>query len=927
MDKDYYSPKYDQPASWINRKARNNKMSWEDILNKGKKESWFAERAEEDDWPLFSWKEWEEFVALKREEDYRIKEMESESIAATLNDGDENDTVLTEEAVKSWPLYKKRLKESGNFTPNSITLIENACYRALKMLNIDATQNKPVRGLIVGNVQSGKTANMAGLMALAADNGWNCFIVLSGTIENLRLQTQRRLISDLGTDYGFHNWRAISQPSKTSELPDKLSSIPINDRTRLLIVSLKVKSRLEGIIEWLSEDIKKANKMLKVLVIDDEADQAGVNTADIEEKEKSTIHALISNLVFGRSKTGKVFTSAPFHSMNYVCYTATPYANLLNDPGELYPHNFIHTLAPGESYIGPKEIFPVNGTGLDIVRHIPFLRDIEDEGLKAEGLEIAEIHSKEDIKELPESLSDALCWFFCCVAIQRLKRSTKPVTMLIHSSQKQEHHSNMSKAVKAWFSSYSNKMDSLLSQCKKIYESETTRFGIDAFRTAMPRYPFEIQDYPRFEEIELELHNLLLQKENMASIMLEDDKTLSYHKGIHLCIDNCAKGIEGNVRLVYPEKDLDYAPAFIVIGGNTLSRGLTLKGLVCSWFIRTVRTADALMQMGRWFGYRQGYELLPRIWVSPETEEMFKYLTFLDYDLRKQIRDLQYSTKTPDDYALTMKKSSIASLKIASANKTQSAVEVDFNYDGVETQTTTFDLSEETLTSNEETTKTFLNSIGKARESEFDVVHAYVWDSVSFSKIRDLFLKKFTFSSRCRVFNRVDTLIDWIQEKGYNSWDVILTGRKKGTPWLFSDNDSDKKIYKVERTIVERSFNRKIDKKPYPIGVIGVLTAKQDYLADLCRSDLSASDWDAMKKSGNNYFNSWKNYREKSARSNVPIIVIYCLEKTGEQDHKRNIIGMGLVLPGGRPSKNGCYSDRLAIKRKIDIVNSAEVES
>ena len=911
MSQDYYSPKYDRPAEWIRSKRTKKNWSWDRILSEGNREGWFEQREDDDDWPLFTMEEWKEYVATKETDDHRVSEMETESIVATLNGRNENDTVLTEDATKSWPLYKNRLKRSGSFTPDSISLIEKACYRALKMLNIDAQQNEPVRGLIVGNVQSGKTANMAGLMALAADNGWNCFIVLSGTIENLRVQTQSRLISDLGSNNGYHNWRAISQPRKASPIEDKLSSIQIKDSTRLLIVSLKVKSRLEGIIDWLCEDIHTANRKLKILVIDDEADQAGVNTADIEADEKSTIHSLISNLVFGRSKTGKALTCAPFHSMNYVCYTATPYANLLNDPGELYPHSFIHTLAVGESYIGPKEIFPVNGTGLDIVRHIPFLNDIKDENLKIEGPDIAEIHAKGSIGRLPASLSEALCWFFCCVAVQRYYKSTKPVTMLIHSSQKQEHHANMAKAVKSWFSSEGT--DSLIKKCKDVYKSETTRFGLEAFKTVMFRYPFEINEYPSFDQIESELRSLLIQSDNMSSIMLEDDRTLSYHRGIHLCIDNCARGLEDNIRLVYPETDLDYAPAFIVIGGNTLSRGLTLKGLVCSWFIRTVRTADALMQIGRWFGYRQGYELLPRIWVSPETEEMFKYLTFLDFDLREQILSLQLSTQNPDDYAVTLKKPSISSLKIASANKTQSAVEVDFNYDGVETQTTTFDLSGDTLIKNENTTRTFLNSIGSARKSEFDVVNAYVWYSVSFSSIRDLFLKKFIFSSRCRVFNQIDTLIDWIQKKGYSNWNVILTGNKKGEPWAFSDSDKDKKVFKVGRT-----FDKKYSS-------IGVLTAKQDYLADLRREiDLPTHDWEAMLKE-KDYFSNWKRYREKSSQTRTPIIVIYCLEQLGKENQSKNIIGIGLVLPGSKTAQRGNYAKRLTIRKNIDIINSAEV--
>ncbi len=127
---------------------------------------------------------------------------------------------------------------------------------------------------------------------------------------------------------------------------------------------------------------------------------------------------------------------------------------------------------------------------------------------------------------------------------------------------------------------------------------------------------------------------------------MNEDQTMSYHRGIHLCIDNSTEEevIEGSnqhVRLLYPSgsnSSPDFSPAFIVIGGNTLSRGLTLQGLTSTYFLRSSSQMDTLMQMGRWFGFRSGYELLPRIWMTKDTLLKFKYMTLAEQELREELR-------------------------------------------------------------------------------------------------------------------------------------------------------------------------------------------------------------------------------------------------------------------------------------------------
>ena len=162
-----------------------------------------------------------------------------------------------------------------------------------------------------------------------------------------------------------------------------------------------------------------------------------------------------------------------------------------------------------------------------------------------------------------------------------------------------------------------------------------------------------IPDYPEYDEIAAQVRIIL--GDGISHIQLGDDGDLTYHKGIHLCIDNCVNnGISDgmHVRLAYPEsgKMPSPAPAFIVVGGATLSRGLTLEGLMSTFFIRSVGQADTLMQMGRWFGYRKNYELLPRIWMTEKTKEQFEFLSALDQELRDEIQYMDINGRSPADY-------------------------------------------------------------------------------------------------------------------------------------------------------------------------------------------------------------------------------------------------------------------------------------
>ena len=305
--------------------------------------------------------DWIEFIDLLESEDPA-----NQTAAVSFGENYENNAELPTDPYSCWQGYKKHLKDI-NWSEKSISNLEISDFNILKKLATDNTDKTSRKGLVIGNIQSGKTANMTGLIAQASDNGFNMFIVLSGMIESLRMQTQNRLINDLNKPSNL-NWKFLDRPSLRSSNNSSIYNINHFDfssdsRNRYLTVSLKNKKRLEDLYNWMTKN-KDKQRQMKVILIDDEADQASINTKDIDSNERTAINDIIRKIVNDRN----------FGAMNYVAYTATPFANILNESGDdtLYPKDFIELLEPAEDYIGARQIFgtenPEYSPGIDIVQ-------------------------------------------------------------------------------------------------------------------------------------------------------------------------------------------------------------------------------------------------------------------------------------------------------------------------------------------------------------------------------------------------------------------------------------------------------------------------------------------------------------------------------------------------------------------------------
>ena len=335
-------PEYDKQREWI-RNARMQNMGWNEIIYAGRKDKdgldeFLTQQEMLNFWKIMSCEEWQKLVVLQKEAEEQTQTLDYLSgQAMIMDDGEDNDVTIPIDPQSAWQLYRKRLL-SGGFKKEVVDEMERTTLKLLKRLSGDTTQIKPVKGLVIGNVQSGKTANMAALMAMAADWGWNMFIVLSGTIENLRQQTQNRLLGDLNCQ-GNLTWNGLEHLSKKPMLGQRTQDLHFDktSKQRYFTVCLKNPGRLRGLIQWLQSDANK-QKQMKILVIDDEADQAGINTANINNSTIRTINRLIRDLVNGKNEKSQEISNK-YMAMNYIGYTATPYANILNEAAIIATRN------------------------------------------------------------------------------------------------------------------------------------------------------------------------------------------------------------------------------------------------------------------------------------------------------------------------------------------------------------------------------------------------------------------------------------------------------------------------------------------------------------------------------------------------------------------------------------------------------------
>lgn len=520
----------------------------------------------------------------------------------------------------AWPQLRVRLEEQ--LPADAVQSIHESSDRVLAELGAPAIPGRNLRGLVLGFVQSGKTTSFMSVIAKAADRGYKFFIVLSGITENLRSQTQERVDEMLVQDSG--QFVSLTSTESDFEAQEQLSKIAAGTELRLIAVVKKNPHRLRRLLNWLKSAQRDADQF-PILIIDDEADQASV---DVGQTRTSRINSLIRQIL-------------EFERAGYVAYTATPFANVLIDPmneNDLYPKDFIVDLPKPDNYFGSAELFgrglletddtqPTDG--LDVIRSIPEAH--VDDVRQPRGKGAVETWEP----SVPTSLLTALRWFVLSTAARRVRGTgNKHSTMLIHTSMLSRAHEKLAEVVddaiedeRAAFAAGRN-----VGALRELWDSESNVIDPVEYGNAVVS----------FDELSGELDGVLTD--------------------LRLVIDN----YRSTDRLHYGKTP----QVVVVIGGNTLSRGLTLEGLVVSYFVRASNAYDSLLQMGRWFGYRMGYEDLQRIWMTDELNEFFVDLATVEEEFRQFVQQYEHET-TPSEVRPVIRTHS--TLLVAARNKTKAA--------------------------------------------------------------------------------------------------------------------------------------------------------------------------------------------------------------------------------------------------------------
>ena len=657
-----------------------------------------------------------------------------------------------------WPALRQYLLGTKGWSIAAVRSLDDASDRVLQRLSSPSASRFDVRGLVLGRVQSGKTSNYTSLIAKAADAGYRLVIVLAGIDNGLRLQTNLRLKQEL-VGYSDGRTRAVPLPPigkqwhefTRAELdgdfqPGYANHAALQGSQPVLLVVKKNGSVLRRLLGWLEAAPAGVRSVLPVLVIDDEADQASIDTrgtrrvtddgeAFDDDEPPSVINGLIRDLL------------QRFDRVAYVAYTATPFANVLIphdavDPefgSDLYPRDFIIDLPKPNGYFGAEEIFgradPATGdqiAGLDVVRIISeTAADDLDDG------------------RTPEDLRRAIIDFALAGAARTLRGHAAPATMLVHTSQLTAVHDRVTDLVDDTFRE--------LRDTWRYYRHH----GLE--EELRRRWESEFRPVTRYSHIELD-----------AAF-----DTLVPHVGPFLEAVQVRQinSATGQV-LDYEREPLLKA---IAIGGNRLSRGLTLEGLLVSFFGRRSVTYDALMQMGRWFGFRSGYEDLTRIWTTAELARWFTDLAQVEYRLREDIAIYEREGLTP--YQLGLRIAQHPAMEVTSRLKRRFATEIRLTYSLTLEQSIhfPFDRPEELVQladDNQAAVRNFARALGPA-DAQISGRKGPAWAGVRAATVLS-FLERFQLDDRVRTMDlaAIREYIDRMVAVGeLTDWIIAVRGR------------------------------------------------------------------------------------------------------------------------------------------------------
>ena len=451
-------------------------------------------------------------------------------------------------------------------------------------------------GLVIGYVQSGKTMSFTTLSALAAQNGFNVIIVIAGTTTSLVDQTHTRLAEDLDINVSSEvSWKTYKNPTREdrNHIIGDLKPGILNNNPVILITVMKNTSHLKNLNLLFSSGIDVEN--CKVLIIDDESDQASLNTKAkaANEYDVSTIYSHIR----------KMKMTFPNHT--YVQYTATPQAPLFISLLDILSPSFVKILTPGDDYTGGKVFFQRNPES-----SYPNVFDIQEDQIYTK---------KNQINKIPDSLVEATMFFIITVVIGALKGErpqTHNRTMMVHPSQLKDIHSVyerwLKKLKKRWLEELSLRDDDI-----------DKRALINSFKGVYDELKLVTTDLPSFAEIQPQLHYII----SVTPIILSNSSS---------------------------KNKIDFKKDYsrILVGGQVLDRGFTVEGLNVTYMPRSigVGNADTLQQRCRFFGYKRKYLDFCRIYLPRRSKRAYIDYVIHEEDLRSKLDQLDNESKSLKEF-------------------------------------------------------------------------------------------------------------------------------------------------------------------------------------------------------------------------------------------------------------------------------------
>lgn len=795
---------------------------------------------------------------------------------------------------RHWPALKTFFKTGKKWDADTVESINVTSNEVVSLLGNPAIPEFRCRGLVVGYVQSGKTANMTAVIAKAVDAGYNLIVVLGGVTKKLRAQTQRRLERDVVARYP-HAWHRYSDTTEDGDFV-----VPRNGRFTMpnpghpqIVVMKKVVTRLDSFLQTIRNTGKVPAILgsLRTLIIDDECDQASVNAK--EDDDPARTNKLIREIIHA------------LPAVSYVGYTATPFANVFINPfpknkevlDDLYPEDFITALPRPKDYFGAREVFgfaPDNADdyageseGKNMLRVIPAIKSNDEVRLlkPPNGKAAATFRPQVTVE-----LENAILWFLLTCAIRRRRgQAGEHMTMLIHTSQSIKQHEFMEEAISQW----------------RSLNAPFIRAGVGAsWDRLLSCWNVETEKFP-------------LQGPGEEALDLKDllpflNETLD---ALEIVVENSAS-LE---RLKYADEKAEEGAAeeiprtYIVVGGSVLARGLTLEGLAVSFFLRTALQYDTLLQMGRWFGYRHGYDDLPRLWASEDLIGNFRALAVIEEEIREDIRVYRERKASPLEFAVRVR--SIPGMAITAAGKMRHALRTSISFEGRHVQTIRFD--HRNLAVAERNWDAASKMIDASRKVGHVGKNGRLAKGVPLSVVRK-FLVDYVISDH-HVDLKSNLLLEYLDKSSASllEWNVGVISTEAGPK-------SERSLGELGKTTTNRR-SRLADSDAF--ADIKALMSKSDILIDV--------EDDGVEKG-----ESWQDL--KARRPKTPLLLIYPIDKESlPGPAKKNasglprrvqlgavmdLIGVGIVFPGSEDRSGDFFSVELEIPTPEQLAEEEPVE-